>query len=77
MLELQLKFDQFHDNKPLSRLYENSPPRAATLPDVKDQTEYFMEKGEIRKYIPFFVFLKIVQFGKCLFFCFYSSRSDI
>lgn len=21
--------------------------------DVKDQTEYFMEKGEIRKYIPF------------------------
>lgn len=23
------------------------------LLDVKDQTEYFMEKGEIRKYIPF------------------------
>lgn len=31
--------------------------------DVKDQTEYFMEKGEIRKYIPF----KIVQFRKCIF----------
>lgn len=33
--------------------------------DVKDQTEYFMEKGEIRKYIPF---LKIVQFSECIFF---------
>lgn len=40
--------------------------------DVKDQTEYFMEKGEIRKYIPF---LKLYSSVSAFFI--YSSRSNI
>lgn len=39
--------------------------------DVKDQTEYFMEKGEIRKYIPF---LKLYSSVSAFL---YSSRSSI
>lgn len=44
-------FDQFHDNKSSFSLWNSSV--AVIVLDVKDQTEYFMEKGEIRKYIPF------------------------
>lgn len=34
-------------------------PPGLRFQTVKDQTERFMEKGEIRKYIPFFFFLAL------------------
>lgn len=39
---------QFNDNKSLPASWISSI--AVMFLDVKDQTEYFMEKGEIRKY---------------------------
>lgn len=55
-VELQFYLTSFHDN-----ISPSPPPApwnssiAVIFLDVKDQTEYFMEKGEIRKYIPFFL----------------------
>lgn len=51
-LQFLFLFYQPHDNTSFTALWNSSI--AIMFLDVKDQTEYFMEKGEIRKYIPFF-----------------------